>query len=82
MKISLIFMWLIATGCSYLFGVSLGIGIIAIYSCMIIDEYVRGVLSFFRWRGRKHLRMKEADLQKEREEQQCRCNEGMASPAL
>lgn len=82
MKISLIFMWLIATGCSYLFGVSLGIGIIAIYSCMIIDEYVRGVLSFFRWRGRKHLRMKEADLQKEREEQQCRCNEGIASPAL
>lgn len=82
MKISLIFMWLIATGCSYLFGVSLGIGIIAIYSCMIIDEYVRGVLSFFRWRGRKHLRMKEADLQKEKEEQQCRCNEGMASPAL
>ncbi len=82
MKISLIFMWVVATGCSYFFGVSLGIGIIAIYSCMIIDEYVRGILSFFRWRSRKYLRMKEADLMREREEQQCRCNDGMASPVL
>ncbi|RCX16175.1 putative MATE family efflux protein [Fontibacillus phaseoli] len=82
MNISLIFMWVVATGCSYVFGVSLGIGIIAIYSCMITDEYVRGVLSFFRWRGRKFLRMKEDDLQKEREQEQNRCNEALASPAL
>lgn len=65
MIVSLIFMWLIATGCSYLYGVHLGWGIIAIYACMIIDEYIRGVLSFVRWRGRKYLRMKETELERE-----------------
>lgn len=64
MNISLIFMWVVATGCSYWLGVSLGYGIIAIYSCMIADEYIRGVLSFLRWRERKFLRMKEADMER------------------
>lgn len=78
MVISLIFMWLIATGCSYWFGVSMGWGIIAIYACMITDEYVRGVLSLFRWRGRKFLRMKEADVNGQEE---CAL-ERVASPAM
>ncbi|GGH38227.1 MATE family efflux transporter [Paenibacillus segetis] len=65
MKISLIFMWVIATGCSYLLGVSLGWGIVAIYICMIADEYIRAVLSYFRWRGRKFLRQREEELSKE-----------------
>lgn len=82
MKISLIFMWVVATGCSYLLGVSMGIGIIAIYACMIADEYIRGILVYLRWRGKKHLRMKEADLQREREITQCRCNEGTVTPVL
>lgn len=68
MKISLIFMWVVATGCSYLLGVSLGWGIVAIYSCMIADEYIRGVLSYFRWRGRKYLRKKEEEIQREQEQ--------------
>jgi Na+-driven multidrug efflux pump len=68
MKISLIFMWVVATGCSYLLGVSLGWGNVAIYSCMIADEYIRGVLSYFRWRGRKYLRKKEEEIQKEQEQ--------------
>lgn len=66
MNISLIFMGLVATGCSYLFGVSLGLGIVAIYLSMISDEYIRGVLSYFRWRQRKFLRMKEEDLHRGR----------------
>lgn len=68
MKISLIFMWVVATGCSYVLGVTLGWGIVAIYSCMIADEYIRGVLSYVRWRGRKYLRMKEDEMQKEQEQ--------------
>lgn len=69
MNISLFSMWVIATGCSYFFGVTLGWGIIAIYSCMIADEYLRGALSLVRWRRRKRLRMKERELEMEREEQ-------------
>ncbi|MEF2966185.1 MATE family efflux transporter [Paenibacillus sp. M1] len=85
MNISLISMSIIATGCSYLLGVSLGYGIIAIYACMIADEYIRGIWSYFRWRGRKFLRMKEADLAREgaqKDKEQYRCEEGAASPAL
>lgn len=62
MNISLIFMSIVATGGSYLFGISLGWGIIAIYASMIADEYIRGVLSYFRWKGRKYLLMKEEEL--------------------
>ncbi len=63
MIISLIIMWVVATGCSFYFGLSMGWGIIAIYACMIADEYIRGLLSFFCWRGRKYLRMKETELE-------------------
>lgn len=84
MNISLIFMWVVATGCSYLFGVWFGFGIVAIYLSMISDEYIRGVLSYFRWRQRKCLRVKEADLQREREyEKDDACNtECTPSPAI
>ncbi|MFC7680425.1 MATE family efflux transporter [Paenibacillus sp. GCM10028914] len=56
MYISLGSMWIIATGLSYVLGVQYGWGLVGIYCCMIADEYVRGILSFFRWRGQKMLR--------------------------
>lgn len=62
MNISLIFMGFVATGGSYLFGIGLGFGIIGIYSCMIADEYIRGVFSYFRWKQRKLLKKKEVEL--------------------
>ncbi|WP_424768669.1 MATE family efflux transporter [Paenibacillus sp. sgz302251] len=52
-------MWLIATGLAYWVGIELGWGLIGIYLCMILDEYIRGVLSLLRWRGRKMLRLAE-----------------------
>lgn len=82
MNISLIFMWVVATGCSYLFGVSLGLGIVAIYFSMISDEYIRGVLSYFRWRKQKYLRLKESELQRENAGGSARHTEGVPEPAL
>ncbi|RUS48724.1 MATE family efflux transporter [Cohnella sp. AR92] len=55
MYISLGSLGLIATFCSYWFGIELGWGLIGIYCCMIADEYVRGALSLWRWRGKKYL---------------------------
>ncbi|WP_053372989.1 MATE family efflux transporter [Paenibacillus sp. FJAT-27812] len=52
-------MWLIATGLAYFVGIHLGWGLVGIYLCMILDEYVRGVLSLIRWRGKKFLRRAE-----------------------
>ncbi|WP_168118896.1 MATE family efflux transporter [Paenibacillus sp. HB172176] len=62
MWIAMASMSIIATGLSYLLGVSAGWGLIGIYACMIVDEYVRGALSFFRWRGQKFLRLREDSL--------------------
>lgn len=67
MTISLISMWTVAAGGSYLFGVSFGWGITAIYVSMISDEYARGVVSLIRWRQRKRLRSREKELQMEQE---------------
>jgi len=52
-------MWLVATGLAYFVGIQLGWGLIGIYACMILDEYIRGTLSLIRWRGRKFLRKAE-----------------------
>lgn len=54
-------MWLIATGLAYFVGILLGWGLIGIYACMILDEYIRGILSLIRWRGQKFLRRAERD---------------------
>lgn len=54
-------MWLIATGLAYFVGIQLGWGLIGIYACMILDEYIRGILSLIRWRGQKFLRRAERD---------------------
>jgi len=52
-------MWLIATGLAYFVGIQLGWGLIGIYACMILDEYIRGILSLIRWRRKKFLRKAE-----------------------
>lgn len=52
-------MWGVAAGLSYWFGLHLGWGLVAIYCCMIADEYTRGILAFLRWRQRKALSLAE-----------------------
>ncbi|WP_141502192.1 MATE family efflux transporter [Paenibacillus luteus] len=52
-------MWLVATALAYWVGIELGWGLIGIYACMILDEYIRGTLSLIRWKGQKFLRKAE-----------------------
>lgn len=59
MYISLGSMWIVATGLSYVLGIQMGWGLIGIYSCMIADEYLRGVLSYVRWKRQKYLKKAE-----------------------
>ncbi|WP_425415283.1 MATE family efflux transporter [Paenibacillus stellifer] len=61
MYISVVSMFLISVGCSYLFGIMAGWGLSGIYWCMIADETLRGVLVLRRWRGRKRLRSRESE---------------------
>ncbi|MFC5471043.1 MATE family efflux transporter [Cohnella suwonensis] len=55
MVVAIVSMSLVATGCSYWFGLQAGWGLIGIYCCMIADEILRGVVVLFRWRGKKYL---------------------------
>lgn len=49
----IISMWGISVPLAYLLGIYLGYGLIGIWIAMVIDEWLRGILMFFRWRSRK-----------------------------
>lgn len=46
-------MWLVAVGCSYLFGITLGWGLIGIWIAFSLDENIRGWAMLNRWNKRK-----------------------------
>lgn len=50
LMVSLPCMWIIAFGLSYVLGLSLEWGLYGVYVGMILDEYARGVVMWFRWR--------------------------------
>lgn len=51
--VGLIFMWSIAVGLAYLFGIPLGFGILGMWWMFCLDENVRGVVFLRRWYSRK-----------------------------
>jgi putative MATE family efflux protein len=59
MVVGLIVMWSVAVGLSWYLGLHLGWGLVGIYICMILDEYVRGFVIFLRWKGQRYLRRSE-----------------------
>ncbi|CAH1214052.1 putative FMN/FAD exporter YeeO [Paenibacillus plantiphilus] len=50
MMTALTSMWIIAVGLAFVLGIGLEWGLYGIYVGMILDEYTRGILCFFRWR--------------------------------
>lgn len=50
MLVSLPSMWLLSVGLTYVLGLSLEWGLYGVYAGMILDEYVRGVIMWLRWR--------------------------------
>ncbi|WP_260115373.1 MATE family efflux transporter [Paenibacillus hexagrammi] len=55
MYISMISMWIVAVGGTYLFGLTFGWLIYGVYIAMIMDEAIRGILVQRRWISRKKL---------------------------
>ncbi|MGK9253531.1 MATE family efflux transporter [Paenibacillus humicus] len=53
MVISTVSMWGVSVAVAYYFSIHLGWGLVAIYACMIADEYLRGFVCWLRWRSRK-----------------------------
>jgi putative MATE family efflux protein len=50
MFVSLPSMWILAVGLTYVLGLSLEWGLYGVYAGMILDEYVRGIFMWLRWR--------------------------------
>lgn len=50
MMVSLPCMWVLAFGLSYALGLSMEWGLYGVYVGMILDEYTRGIVMWFRWR--------------------------------
>lgn len=46
-------MWVFATGLSWVFGISMGYGLIGMWVAFMIDENFRAVILLKRWRGKK-----------------------------
>jgi Na+-driven multidrug efflux pump len=50
MFVSLPSMWVLSVGLTYMLGISLEWGLYGVYAGMILDEYTRGIILWFRWR--------------------------------
>jgi putative MATE family efflux protein len=44
-------MWGIGVACAYLFGGSMGLGLTGVWMAMVLDEILRGVVNYRRWRS-------------------------------
>ncbi|MDO6749709.1 FMN/FAD transporter, partial [Gilvimarinus sp. 1_MG-2023] len=51
-------MWGLAVVLSYVFGISLGLGLLGVWLAQGVDEWVRGIFAFRRWKSQPWLRKK------------------------
>lgn len=48
-SVGIVSMWIIATGLSYIFGISFGWGLQGVWIAMMLDECIRAVIFYLRW---------------------------------
>lgn len=46
-------MYLIGVGLGYTFGIGLGLGLAGIWIGLLLDEWIRGIIMYFRWKKKK-----------------------------
>ena len=46
-------MWTIAVGLAYILSIPLGLGLVGMWIALALDEWVRGVIMYFRWKSKK-----------------------------
>ncbi|WP_339228473.1 MATE family efflux transporter [Oceanobacillus sp. FSL K6-2867] len=56
--IGIISMWGLAVVLSYVFGISLGLGLLGVWLAQGVDEWVRGIFAYRRWKSQPWLRKK------------------------
>ncbi|WP_088034333.1 MATE family efflux transporter [Evansella clarkii] len=53
MAVSIIVIWGLSVPMYYIFGIHFGWGLIGIWAAFIIDEWIRGIALWYRWKSRK-----------------------------
>lgn len=53
--IGIVSMWLIGVGLAYILSITLGLGIVGMWIALALDEWVRGIIMYNRWKSRKWL---------------------------
>lgn len=53
MTVSIAVTWLFSLPLTYVLGIRLGYGLPGMWSAFIVDEWLRGIILFFRWKSRK-----------------------------
>lgn len=51
--VGIVSMWVIGVGLSYILAIPLGFGFPGMWFALALDEWVRGVIMYFRWKSRK-----------------------------
>ncbi|RSK29426.1 MATE family efflux transporter [Bacillus sp. HMF5848] len=50
--IGVLSMWGVSVTISYVLGVTFGLGLVGVWIALIVDEWLRGIIMYFRWRSR------------------------------
>lgn len=53
--IGIVSMWIIGVGLAYILCITLGLGIVGMWIALALDEWVRGVIMYYRWKNMKWL---------------------------
>lgn len=51
--VGVVVMWVMATGMGYVFGITLGLGLAGMWLAFLLDENIRAVILFRRWKSRR-----------------------------
>jgi putative MATE family efflux protein len=51
-KMGVLSMWGLAVPISYILGIQLGLGLAGVWIAFIVDEWLRGIVMYFRWKSR------------------------------
>lgn len=50
---AIVSMWGVKVPLAYLFGIKLGYGLLGVWVAHAVDEWIRGIVHYYRWKGRK-----------------------------
>lgn len=51
--VGIVSMWIIGVGLAYILSIPLGLGMVGMWIALALDEWLRGIIMYFRWKSRR-----------------------------